>query len=371
MSDLLRTPLFPLYGQYEGARCIDFGGWELPVQFGGIQKEHEAVRQAAGLFDVSHMGEFVIEGPDAEAFLQRMTTNNVSDLVPGKAQYTLMCYPDGGVVDDLLVYKLDEQKFMLVVNASNIGKDWDWLEEQSRPFNGGVLMYDRSDATALLALQGPRAAAIIGGICDADISGLESYRFMDGVRVGGIAVLLSRTGYTGEDGFELYVPAEHAAELWQALMRAGEPYGLVPAGLGARDTLRFEARLPLYGQELSASISPLEAGVGMFVKLNKGEFIGQSVLVEQKSAGVPRKLVGLEMIDRGIPRTHYPVFADGVQVGEVTTGTQSPTLKRNLGLALVDSRYAAVDTLLEVEIRGKLLKAKVVPTPFYRRAKSK
>lgn len=367
MSDLLRTPLYPLYQQYEGVRCIDFGGWELPVQFSGIQKEHEAVRERAGLFDVSHMGEFTVQGEQAEAFLQKLTTNDVTTLVPGQAQYTLMCYPDGGVVDDLLVYKLEDQHYMLVVNASNIDKDWAWLQEHMAL---GVSMTNDSSETALLALQGPLAADIIGKVTDTDVSVIEPFRFVQNAEVYGVKLLLSRTGYTGEDGFELYVQADQAAAVWNGLMEAGADHGLVPAGLGARDTLRFEAKLPLYGQELSPTISPLEAGVGMFVKLNAGPFIGHEALLRQKNDGPTRKLVGIEVLERGIPRPHYPIYAEGVQIGEVTTGTQSPTLKRNLGLALIDSKYAALGTPLEIEIRGKKLKAEVVKTPFHKRTRT-
>lgn len=368
MSDLLRTPLFPLYAQYEGVRCIDFGGWELPVQFSGIQKEHEAVRERAGLFDVSHMGEFTVTGEQAEAFLQHMMTNDVTAIVPGQAQYTLMCYPDGGVVDDLLIYKLAEQHYMLVVNASNIDKDWAWLQEHIIP---GVNMTNDSEQTALLALQGPLAVDILSKVTGSEVnaSSIESFRFVQNAEVCGIKLLLSRTGYTGEDGFELYVAADQAALLWNGLMEAGADVGLVPAGLGARDTLRFEAKLPLYGQELSPTISPLEAGLGMFVKLNAGPFIGHQALLQQKNDGPARKLIGIEVLERGIPRPHYPIYTDGVRIGEVTTGTQSPTLKRNLGLALIDSKYAALGTPLEIEIRGKKLKAEVVKTPFHKRTR--
>lgn len=369
MSDLLRTPLFPLYAQYEGVRCIDFGGWELPVQFSGIQKEHEAVRERAGLFDVSHMGEFTVSGEQAEAFLQHMMTNDVTTIVPGQAQYTLMCYPDGGVVDDLLIYKLAEQQYMLVVNASNIDKDWAWLQEHIIP---GVNMTNDSEQTALLALQGPLAVDILSKVTGSEIdaSSIEPFRFVQHAEVCGVKLLLSRTGYTGEDGFELYVAADQAALVWNGLMEAGADVGLVPAGLGARDTLRFEAKLPLYGQELSPTISPLEAGLGMFVKLNAGSFIGHEALLQQKNDGPARKLIGIEVLERGIPRPHYPIYADGVQIGEVTTGTQSPTLKRNLGLALIDSKYTALGTPLEIEIRGKKLKAEVVKTPFHKRTRT-
>lgn len=366
MSQLLRTPLFPLYEQYPNVRCIDFGGWELPVSFSGIQKEHEAVRQQAGLFDVSHMGEFRVEGENAADFLQGMLSNDISLLEIGQAQYTLMCYPTGGVVDDLLVYKRSDQLFMLVVNASNIDKDWAWLQEHL-PEN--VQMVNESDATALLALQGPKAEAILSKVTDVNLAELGSFRFVDGAEVSGSTVILSRTGYTGEDGFEIYVSADDAQQVWLTLMAAGEDEGLLPIGLGARDTLRFEAKLPLYGQELSSTITPLEAGLGMFVKLTAGDFIGRDALLKQKEEGLTRKLVGIEITDRGIPRSHYPVFADEEQIGEVTTGTQSPTLKRNLGLALLDIRFTEPGTTVEVEIRGKRLQAEVIKTPFYRRPK--
>lgn len=364
MTELKRTPLYPVYAEYPGVRCIDFGGWELPVQFSGIQKEHEAVRRQAGLFDVSHMGEFIVTGKFAQIFLQQVTTNDVSKLVDGQAQYTLMCYPDGGVVDDLLVYRITADRYMLVVNASNIDKDFDWLREH---LIGDVTLQNQSGETALLALQGPEAESILSKLTESPIGELKPFHFMERAEISGIPALVSRTGYTGEDGFELYAEAGQAAALWKAVMAAGEPHGLVPAGLGARDTLRFEAKLPLYGQELSDTISPLEAGVGFFVKLDKERFIGKDALLRQKEGGLKRKLVGIEMMDRGIPRTHYPVYADDRQIGEVTTGTQSPTLKLNLGLALIETEYAALGTEVSVGIRGKQLKAQVVKAPFYKK----
>lgn len=369
LGELKRTPLYPCYSEAPGVRCIDFGGWELPVQFSGIGAEHEAVRQRAGLFDVSHMGEFMVTGEDAEAFLQQVTVNDVSRLEDGQAQYSLLCYPNGGVVDDLLVYKLGAGRYMLVVNASNIAKDYGWLEEHRAGFR--VELEDQSEKTALLALQGPLAVEILAGLTDAPVAGIGGFRFIPQAQVAGADALISRTGYTGEDGFELYLKADDAPAVWRALLAAGAEHGLVPVGLGARDTLRFEARLPLYGQELSADISPLEAGLGIFVKLDKGDFIGREALLRQKQEGIPRKLAGLEMVGRGIPRSHYPVYADelGMQrIGEVTTGTQSPTLKKNIGLALIAKDYAAAGTQVWVEIRGKLIEAKVVKTPFYRRS---
>lgn len=361
---LKRTPLFPVYAEH-GARVIDFGGWELPVQFTGIQKEHDAVRQQAGLFDVSHMGEVKIGGEGALPFLQKITTNDVSKLEDSQCQYSLMCYPDGGVVDDLLVYKLGTNNYMLVINASNIDKDLAWMRQNA---SDNVTITNISDETAMLALQGPHAQQILAKLTDAPIQTLKTFRFLADVSVSGIPALLSRTGYTGEDGFELYIDAKDAIPLWKLLLEAGGEHDLVPAGLGARDTLRFEARLPLYGQELSKEISPLEAGLSYFVKLDKGDFIGRDVIAGQKANGTPRKLVGIEMIERGIPRPHYKVTnADGQPIGEVTTGTQSPTFKTNVGLALIDSAYSALGTELHVEIRGAQVKAKVVATPFYKR----
>ncbi|MEW9699813.1 glycine cleavage system aminomethyltransferase GcvT [Paenibacillus sp. SI8] len=361
---LKRTPLFPIYAEH-GARVIDFGGWELPVQFAGIQKEHDAVRQQVGLFDVSHMGEVQVQGTDALSYLQNMTTNDVAKLEVGQCQYSLMCYPNGGVVDDLLVYKLENEKYMLVINASNIDKDIEWLRQH---LAGNVQLTNISDETAMLAIQGPHAVQILSAVTDTPIAqSLKPFHFLQNVNVSGVKALVSRTGYTGEDGFELYVDQADAVQLWKLLLEAGQAYGLVPAGLGARDTLRFEARLPLYGQELTKDITPLEAGLSFFVKLDKGAFIGREVMAGQKANGTPRKLVGIEMAERGIPRPHYAVFAGDHQIGEVTTGTQSPTFKTNIGLALIDSAYSAIGTEVNVEIRGAQVKAKVVATPFYKR----
>lgn len=368
MEQLKRTALYPLYARH-GAKTIAFGGWELPVQFSGIQKEHEAVRTRAGLFDVSHMGEFQVRGADALPFLQRMMTNDLGKMETGQALYTFMCYPDGGVVDDLLVYKTGEDDYMLVVNAANTAKDYEWLQRHRKAGEQFELI-DRSAELGLLALQGPAAERILGKVTDAPVAELRSFRFLQGVRVGGAPVeILSRTGYTGEDGFELYANSNELPALWEALLEAGADEGLVPAGLGARDTLRFEARLPLYGQELAPDITPLEAGLGMFVKWDKGDFVGRGALAKQKQDGPPRKLVGLEMIDRGIPRTGYSVHdAGGEKIGEVTTGTQSPTLKKNVGLALLQRAHAELGTEVWVDVRGKRLKAQVVKTPFYRRS---
>lgn len=369
MAQLKRTPLFHVYQQF-GGKTIDFGGWELPVQFSSIKEEHEAVRTKAGLFDVSHMGEIEVKGTDSLAYLQKMMTNDVSKLQIGGAQYTAMCYENGGTVDDLLIYKLNHDHYLLVVNASNIEKDFSWLNDH---VEGDVKLLNLSEQIAQLALQGPLAVEVLQKLTKSvDLSSIGYFKFQEGVHIGGKEALVSRTGYTGEDGFEVYCNSGDAPFLWEEILEAGKEVGVLPCGLGARDTLRFEANLALYGQELSSSISPLEAGIGFAVKLNKeSDFIGKEALKQQKEAGIPRKLIGIEMIDRGIPRHGYPVYVGEQVVGEVTTGTQSPTLKRNIGLALVNSEVVNTNTESEltIEIRGKRLKVKIVPTPFYKRDK--
>nr|WP_093265814.1 glycine cleavage system aminomethyltransferase GcvT [Psychrobacillus sp. OK032] len=365
-EQLKRTPLFDDYATY-GGKTIDFGGWELPVQFSSIKEEHEAVRTKAGLFDVSHMGEFFVTGSSSEAFLQKIMTNDISKLVNGQAQYTAMCYEDGGIVDDLLVYKVKDNHYLLVVNAGNIEKDFEWMEQF---VTEGVELVNKSDEYGLLALQGPLAQEILQKLTSKDLNEIGFFRFADNVEVAGKSVLISRTGYTGEDGFEIYAASNDVSDLWRDILDAGKEDGLLPCGLGARDTLRFEACLPLYGQELSKDISPLEAGLGFVVKLKKEQdFNGKAVLADQKENGVPRKNIGIEMIDKGIPRTGYPVYADDKQIGFVTTGTQSPTLKKNIGLVLIDTTFAEIGKELEVEIRNKRLKAVTVATPFYKREK--
>lgn len=365
-NTLKRTPLFDEYAKY-GGKTIDFGGWELPVQFSSIKEEHEAVRHRAGLFDVSHMGEIIVEGTQALNYLQKLLSNDVSKIVVGQAQYNTMCYETGGVVDDLIVYKLSDTRYLLCVNAANIEKDFEWMQKQAE---GEVTITNLSNEYAQIALQGPLSEEILQALTSTDLSVIKYFRFAENVDVSGHKVLVSRTGYTGEDGFELYGSPEAIVALWNIILDAGKDKGCVPVGLGARDTLRFEACLPLYGQELSKDISPLEAGIGFAVKLQKEvEFIGQDALIAQKEVGLPRKLVGIEMIDKGIPRHGYKVLKDGQVIGEVTTGTQSPMTKRNIGLALIDSAFAEIGTELEVEIRNKQLKAVTVATPFYKRQK--
>ncbi|MDQ1145073.1 aminomethyltransferase [Bacillus sp. SORGH_AS 510] len=366
MTELKRTPLFNVYKEF-GGKTIDFGGWELPVQFSSIKEEHEAVRSRAGLFDVSHMGEIEVKGSDSLGYLQKMMTNDISKIKNGGAQYTAMCYENGGTVDDLLVYKIEDNHYLLVVNASNIEKDFNWLEDH---LSGDVSIENLSETTAQLALQGPLGEQVLQKLTETDLREIGFFKFQQEVSIDGKKALVSRTGYTGEDGFEVYCNSADAEQIWKAILEAGKEEGVLPCGLGARDTLRFESVLALYGQELSPEISPLEAGIGFAVKLNKeADFIGREALIQQKEAGLSRKIVGIEMIDRGIPRHGYPVYKGDVLIGEVTTGTQSPTLKRNIGLALISSEFTGLDTEVEVEIRGKRLKATVVPTPFYKREK--
>ncbi|WP_313893829.1 glycine cleavage system aminomethyltransferase GcvT [Psychrobacillus sp.] len=365
-EQLKRTPLFDVYASY-GGKTIDFGGWELPVQFSSIKEEHEAVRTKAGLFDVSHMGEITVTGSASEEFLQKTMTNDVSKLVNGQAQYTAMCYADGGIVDDLLVYKLAENNYLLVVNAGNIEKDFEWMKQH---ITGDVELVNKSDEYGLLALQGPLAQSVLQKLTSKNLDEIGFFRFAENVEVAGKSVLVSRTGYTGEDGFEIYAASADVEALWMSILEAGKEEGVIPAGLGARDTLRFEACLPLYGQELSKDITPLEAGLGFVVKLKKEQdFNGKSVLANQKENGVPRKSIGIEMIDKGIPRTGYPVYVGEKQVGFVTTGTQSPTLKKNIGLVLIEAEFAEIGQDVEVEIRNKRLKAITVATPFYKKQK--
>lgn len=363
---LKRTPLFEVY-EKSGGKVIDFGGWALPVQFSGIIDEHEAVREEAGLFDVSHMGEVLVEGKDAESYLNYLVTNDVTKISINQAQYTAMCYPDGGTVDDLLIYKLADEKYLLVINASNIEKDYNWMKQHVK---GEMTLQNISNDTAQLAIQGPKAERILQKITEIDLSEIGSFKFAQHVNLSGITdVLVSRTGYTGEDGFELYLAADKVAELWEKLLEVGKEDGLKPCGLGARDTLRLEARLALYGQELSSEISPLEAGIGFVVKTNKeSNFIAKDVLAAQREAGVSRKIVGIEVTGRGIPRHGYKVFSEeGEEIGFVTSGTQSPTLKKSIGLAMISAKQAELGTPLKVEIRNKQVDAVVVKAPFYKR----
>ncbi|WP_157812008.1 MULTISPECIES: glycine cleavage system aminomethyltransferase GcvT [Bacillaceae] len=361
-----KTPLYDVYK--DQAKTIDFGGWDLPVQFSSIKEEHETVRKKAGLFDVSHMGEIEVKGNGALKYLQSVLTNNVEKIKVNGCQYTAMCYENGGTIDDLVYYKRGEGDYLLVVNASNVEKDYDWLASHAEKYDE-VEIVNVSNDFAQIAIQGPLAEKILQKETATDLSEITFFKFRDGVDIGGMKALVSRTGYTGEDGFEIYCSPEDAAKLWNLLLKVGEEEGIQPCGLGSRDTLRFEARLALYGQELTKDITPLEAGIGFAVKTDKeADFIGKKVLKQQKEEGVSRKLIGIEMIDKGIPRTDYEVFKDGEKIGFVTTGTQSPTLKKNVGLAIIDKEYTGLDTEVEVQVRKRRLKAKVVATPFYKRS---
>jgi aminomethyltransferase len=366
MEKLNKTPIYNLYDSY-GSKIIDFGGWALPVQFKGIIEEHNNVREKAGLFDVSHMGEINVNGVDAEKFLQHLCTNDIAVAEVGQAIYTFFCYEHGGVVDDLIVYKIADDSYMLVVNAANTDKDYEWILTQLQVGNWQVDVKNVSVETALLALQGPNAQKILQKLTEYDLSLIKRFRFIKDLSVAGFPALVSRTGYTGEDGFELYVDHDAARTLWSKILEIGAEDGAMPIGLGARDTLRLEANLPLYGHELSTDISPLEANLNFFVKLNKTDFIGKEALVNQKQAGVSRKLVGFKMLDRGIPRSDYPVYVNSTEIGKVTSGTFAPTLKENIGIALIDVEYSKVGTIIDVGIRNKKLKAEIIQMPFYKR----
>ena len=362
---LKRTPLYEQHVAL-GARLVEFGGWEMPVQYSGILDEHRAVRTHAGLFDVSHMGEFKVEGSDALAFLQHLVPNDVSRLVINQALYTQLCLPDGGTIDDLIIYKLEDNHYMLVVNAGNIDKDFAWVEKQARDFH--VQVTNQSDTTALLALQGPEAQSILQALTEVDLSTIRYYHCEPGL-VNGINCIISRTGYTGEDGFELYCASVDVPKLWNDLLAAGKDQGLLPAGLGARDTLRLEASYCLYGHELDEQTNPLEASLGWTVKLNKGEFIGHDALLKVKEQGLKRKLIGIEMVERGVCRGGYPIYEEDQQIGVLTSGAPSPTLNKNIGMGYVEASYAVVGKPVYIDIRGKRTAAQIVALPFYKRQK--
>ncbi|MGE5577951.1 MAG: glycine cleavage system aminomethyltransferase GcvT [Syntrophothermus sp.] len=363
MGGLKRTPLYEVHVA-AGAKMVEFGGWEMPVQYTGILEEHRAVRRAAGLFDLCHMGEFRVTGPQALDFIQMMTTNDAGALEVGQVQYSMFCKPDGGIVDDILVYR-EKDGFFLVVNASNTAKDFRWLEEHlaKSSMAKGVKLANLSDEFALIAIQGPRAAEILQKLTPSDLSATGYYHFVEG-KVHNSPALIARTGYTGEDGFEIFIAPAQAAALWNRLMEAGKPFGMLPIGLGARDTLRLEMKYTLYGNDIGEDTTPLEAGIGWAVKFDKGDFIGREALVKQKAEGIKRKLVGFKMTERGIPRGHYPILAGGRTVGHVTSGSMSPSLDENIGLGYVETQYAPVGTRIAVEIRGKTTGAQVVKTPF-------
>ena len=364
-EQLLRTPLYDRHRAL-GARLVEFGGWEMPVQYSGILDEHRTVRERAGLFDVCHMGEFRVEGEGALDYLQRLVPNNVARLADDQALYTQILRPDGGTLDDLIIYRRGEGRYMVVVNAGTMRKDWDWFSEHAAGV-ANLTLENISDETGLLALQGPRAQDILQPLTETPLTEIAYYHCKPGVVVG-IQCVVSRTGYTGEDGFELYCSAEQVGTLWDALLDAGKATGLLPAGLGARDTLRLEAGYCLYGHELTEEITPLEAGLGWTVKLDKGvDFIGRDALVAEKAQGLRRKLVGVELTERGVPRGDYPIQQGGATVGALTSGGMAPTLNKPIGMGYISGDETKPGTSIAIEIRGKPVAAVIAPLPFYKR----
>jgi aminomethyltransferase len=367
-DDIKRTPLAERHEQ-AGAKMVDFAGWYMPVQYSGIINEHRAVRTAAGLFDLGHMGQVDVSGPDAFTFLNYVASNEVGTLAPGEAQYALLLYPHGGVIDDIIIYRRPSGVgYFVVINAANADKDVAWLHEQRQKRSDlDVTVEHISDQTGMIAIQGPKAAEIVDPLSSVDLNDMEPFSCRE-TTIAGIPCLAGRTGYTGEDGWEFYCPIDRSGELWDALIAAGEPHGLQPIGLGARDTLRLEARMPLYGNEMDEHINPYEAGLGWAVKLDKDDFIGRDALAEAKARGTNRRTVGFKLVERGgAPRSHYDVQVDGQTVGFVTSGTSSPFLGENIGLALIDKAYAGIGKPLDIIVRGKPVRAEQIRTPFYKR----
>ncbi|MBP7892130.1 MAG: glycine cleavage system aminomethyltransferase GcvT [Firmicutes bacterium] len=365
MLELRRTPLYEAHVE-AGGRIVDFGGWALPVQYTSILEEHRAVRERAGLFDVSHMGEIHLTGPDAMAFIQHLVTNDCSQMQVRQIVYSPMCYADGGVVDDILIYRVCENDYWLVVNASNTDKDYDWISRNASGYD--VTVTNISAQVAQIAIQGPAAQTISQRNTACDLDSIKFFWCLPEAMIAGRKCLVSRTGYTGEDGFEIYCKPEDARHIWDTLLESGKADGLIPAGLGARDSLRFEAALPLYGHEISQDISPLEGNLGFFVKLGKSEFIGREALAAQKEQGLTSRVAGLELAGRGVPREGYPVMAEGREIGRITSGMFSPTFNKGLAMALISTEHARPGTALTIDIRGKAVPATVVKTPFYKKA---
>lgn len=347
-----------------GAKMVPFAGYNMPVQYEGVNSEHETVRNGVGVFDVSHMGEFLLKGPNALELIQKVCTNDASVLFDGKAQYSCMPNGKGGIIDDLIIYRINEETYFIVVNASNIEKDWNWISEHN---NLGVEMQNLSDQYSLLAIQGPKAAQAMQSLTNIDLSNMTYYTFQYGTFAGIVNVMVSATGYTGSGGFEVYVKNEDAQRLWNAVFEAGESFGIKPIGLAARDTLRLEMGFCLYGNDIDDSTSPLEAGLGWITKFSKS-FIDDTYIRNQKEAGLTRKLVAFEMVDRGIPRHDYPILdAQGNVIGKVTSGTMSPSMKIGIGLGYVKTEFAALDSEIFISIREKGIAAKVVKLPFYKK----
>jgi aminomethyltransferase len=361
VNALKKTPLSEVHEKL-GAKMVEFGGWWMPVQYTNVIDEHITTRTKAGLFDICHMGEFEIRGKDSLELIQKMVTNDISKLADGKATYAIMCYDNGTVVDDLFIYRFSEERYMLVVNAGNIDKDFDWIRKHSKGFD--VRLDNISGKTAKLDVQGPRAGEILQGLTSAGLKSLKRFFFVED-EVGGVKAVISRTGYTAEDGFELYFDSNFAEQLWNRLLDAGRKFGMKPAGLGARDTLRIEACYSLYGHEINENITPVEAGLSWLVKPDKGNFIGKSVLEKQLRNGTERTLVCFEMTEHAIPREHYDIVNGGVKIGFVTSGTFSPTFRKGIGMGLVTKEFAGLGQEIEIAIRDKNYKAKIVKRPFY------
>jgi len=361
---LKRTPLYECHIK-AGGRMVPFAGWEMPVQYRGVIEEHRTVRSAVGLFDVSHMGEIEIQGPRALDLVQFITSNDASKLTVGRAQYSGLMTSRGTFVDDLLVHKMADDRYFLVVNAANADKDYAYICAQSAGFEA-VEVLNRCDDFAQIAVQGPKAVEVLRPLTPVAIADLKYYRFVEG-EVMGVPAIVARTGYTGEDGFEVYLAPAHAPALWDRLLETGAEAGIAPAGLGARDTLRFEACMPLYGNDIDDTTTPFEAGLDWIVKLDKGPFLGREALQRQAESGATRRLIGFEMKGRGIARHGYPIVAGGERIGEVTSGTHAPTLGQALGMGYVPTAIAAPGTKIDIDIRGQQVAAEVIPTPFYRR----
>ena len=360
------TPLIDKHKEL-GAKMVEFAGFNMPIEYSGLSDEHVTVRERVGIFDVSHMGEFWIKGPHALELIQKVSSNDASRLQPGKAQYTTLPNGQGGIVDDFLVYQYDQQKYMVVVNAANIQKDWDWFSKQNTM---GAELEDASDQMSLMAVQGPHAQATMEKLTDEELAGMKPFRFKVGKLAGVDNVIISSTGYTGEHGFELYVDNQDAPQIWDAVLEAGKEFGIKPVGLGARDTLRLEAGLCLYGNDIDETTSPIEAGLGFAVKFKDyKDFIDKDHLWKQKQEGVSKKLVGFIMQERGIPRQHYEIMdANGQPIGEVTSGTMSPMIKQGIGMGYVPTEYAVPDQEIYIKIRKKVLKAKVVKMPVFKKS---
>lgn len=355
-----KTALYDIHKNNK-AKMVEFAGWEMPVVYSSLKKEHNAVRQNAGLFDVSHMGEIEVTGPQALDFCQHVTTNNVRSLDDYRAQYTIVCNEEGGVLDDVIIYKISDNRLFFCINASNIDKIDKWFKKQSSEFDAEVS--NVSDRYSQIAIQGPKSGDILESVIGEEIRSIRRFRFAF-LEWNGTEVMIARTGYTGEDGYEVFLPWEKGPELWESLLEKGKAHGLVSCGLGARDTLRIEATLPLYGHEISEEINPLEAGLDKYIKFDSDDFIGKKTLENMRESGLKRKLVGFEMTDRGIPRSEYKIHSNGDEIGFVTSGTMSPTLNKPIGLGLVNA-VAELNGGIYVEIRGKKRKAKIVEIPFY------